>query len=94
MITENQLTSRGFRTFVYPRHLRRDNHRRMILIEYFGQEILEIRMVLVDGKWEVEKKEVARIDGAPSSLDLSGLVGPGDLLEFLRAIRDRYESSL
>ncbi|MEY3444299.1 MAG: hypothetical protein RLZZ519_2580 [Bacteroidota bacterium] len=87
------MTSRGFRTFVYPRHLRRDNHRRMILIEYFGQEILEIRMVLVDGTWVIEKKDVTRVDGSQSSLDLSGLVGPGDLLEFLKAIRDRYESS-
>jgi hypothetical protein len=93
MITENQLTSRGFRTFVYPRHLRRDNHRRMILFEYFGQEILEIRMVLVDGTWVIEKKDVTRVDGSQSSIDLSGLVGPDDLLEFLKAIRDRYESS-
>jgi hypothetical protein len=65
----------------------------MILIEYFGQEILEIRMVLVDGTWVIEKKDVTRVDGSQSSLDLSGLVGPGDLLEFLKAIRDRYESS-
>ena len=93
MITENQLTSRGFRTFVYPRHLRRDNLRRMILFEYFGQEILEIRMVLVDGTWVIEKKDVTRVDGSQSSIDLSGLVGPDDLLEFLKAIRDRYESS-
>jgi hypothetical protein len=93
MITEQELDRFGFRSFVYPRHLRKDEYERKILIEYFGQNILHLRVVSIDDNWSLEKKDVSTITGVDSTIDLSGLTSVNDLKEFLGGLRNHYPLS-